>query len=252
MRTRYDLAVPLLILLAAAPAMAQSPLPCTLAWDLPASAGGVDTKIFQCDVSTGADELVLTLTPDADLTGVTALEAQLHVRESNDGLPGPYPPLSSYWQLQPGGCRAGAYSVSTDFTGAPFASLPGLEDVVSGAPALATYEWPYSGDPIRAAMTITIPLAAPVTLVAGHRYPLCRVVFSHAHSVEPGACEGCCHTVGFASTAAVSQTGGAWVWPPDGAGVPSAPVTRAPLGFYSCMVTPAPARTWGEVKALYR
>jgi hypothetical protein len=260
-----------LLLLAAAPALAQSG-DALLRWDECAGKGGADNTVFACDTNAGTSTLVGSIVVPsgyATLLGyVTSIHAQVGFRDSPpcDG-PGPCrgPDMPSWWRLDAAGCRAGSLTGSNDFALAPFTTGSGCVDPWShrnsiGAPLAVTYPvvdsyWGTFLD--RSIVDLGFDLVGgTMALAEGVEYYAFRLELDHAAATGDGSCGGCCQPyVALMGTVKlhVDTPGGPgdiFVQPTSYPGYVSwnGTLTAAP----ACGPTPTRARSWGYIKSLYR
>lgn len=237
-----------------------------LSWNDCLPKGGLENLAYACDSNEGVSTLVCTFRLNFPIAAVDAVTLDFDVRSGLpcDG-PGPCrgPDLTSFWQLQRGGCRAGSITVSSDFTSAPFNGGTGCTNMWRSAqvfqgPVDVTYPvndsyWGWYYDRI-AFHTSASPIGGnPVALAAGVEYYALRIVIDHALSAGDGACDGCCAPMALGVNRLTISSGGQdfvlqtqtypefVVWQSFG-GPPSGP----------CAPTIAVARSWGYVKSLYR
>lgn len=232
-----------------------------MAWNDCASSGGTVNRPFNCGINTGQDVLVGSFVLPVAAPSVISLEATIGIINEPtfticDPIPpNPqgcvYPPLPSWWQLQTGGCRAGALSVATNFLQPPFGSGVCMDFWQNQALGFSNYEWNVNGTgQARLRLAIAIPTDQAASLAEGQEYYGFQVVLRHTRAIGTDACEGCCTPVTlFCEQMTVVQN-----YPtPDM--VLSTPDQQNWVtwnnGNLAC-VTPTRNRTWGGIKATYR
>jgi len=227
-----------------------------LRWNACLGDGGVANRNFACDTNSGSDVLVASFIPTTPVLGVDQMNATVNI-----SFPGPVP---AWWQFRTSGsCRIGSLAVST----VPPATASACIDWADGGrDGLSTYT---IGGPLGAAssqISVQSPLVAstPFDLVAGQEYFAFSATINHQKTVGAGACAGCVAGACMALVR-VELHRAAPQFPTDlfpspyeqvtswqgGAGI--AVPNYGGTGFTICPgATPTRARTWGEVKSLYR
>ena len=238
-----------------------------LRWnDCPAGPTASQVLTFPCDDDASTFRLVGTVTPDDQITQLTALEVTVDLLAASDG------PLPDWWQMQAGGCRGPSLSVSPRVT--EVGTCPNLwpPSVAGGF----QYEYPFTGESPNAArvtMVYAVPLSDIVHPVPGTEYDAFELLIDARHTTptDAPACGGCDEHVCIAfwranllqrpgigdhevrsATAVVS-----WRCPTI-ANVDIGTTIHSMIGggLSTCALgqcpTPALRPTWGRLKALYR
>ena len=250
-RTRWLL---LLVALSfcAAPAFAQG---INLSWDDCGASGSLN-KTFACDSNTGIHVLVGSFVTDAYFVSVNGLTASLELMSACPAYP-------DWWRMRTGYCRSTSLSASFDFTSGPANCFDYWQGGAIGTASM--------GDPAGRRALVTLQCVLPVLdprigpIEEGAHVYAFKMVINNAKTVGPGACAGCqddmCivlnsilihQTPGtpegnrFLSNPDLSQVvawqGGQWYWnhlEPGG-------------NCFGDCPTPTRARTWGQLKGLYR
>ena len=256
----------LLVLLSlAAPARAQIG-DVHLSWNDCLAKGGLENLAYACDANEGVSTLVCAFHLNQAVGPIDRLSLDFGLRTNLpcDG-PGPCrgPDLLSYWQLEPGGCRAGSLNVSTDFTSAPYntgtacVNMWRSAQVFQGAvnatyPVFDSY-WGWFYDRTLFHTEVSAIGGNPVSLAAGVEYYAMRIVIDHAMSAGDGACDGCCAPVAFGISRLTITSGGQDIVLQP-LSLPEFAVWQS-FGYPPpgpCAPTAAVARTWGQIKSLYR
>lgn len=231
-------------LLAALPARALAAEELWLRW-FECASSGVQANVFSCPVPTLPRAMVVAACPAADVEQVVGTTMVLDVLADAATLP-------NWWQLGPGGCRAGRLDADADFSqvfgcadawsaaGVALIQVYGLRPgggpnelrlvVAGGVPAAGAVVMP-GGEP-RAIARLVMDLAdAPTTTCSGCGLGACIVLNSVELVRLPGAPGGNVTLVQPASDGsnfAIWQSGAA------------------------CVTVPARNRSWGQIKAMYR
>jgi hypothetical protein len=223
-----------------------------LSWDN-CGAAGTPSKSFACNTNTGSAVFVASVSAPAGIGLWTSFETEIQV-QSNGAWP-------AWWALrnqtgQTGQCRAGALSVSQDFTGGPYAGVCGDTFLNQGAGGITTYLVGFNGpNRARLAVTFSVPSANQVPLDEGFEYFSMRGAILYTKTVGTGACAGCQDGVCLNCTyVRCLQPAGA----PGGNVSVTNPAGRSYIMWNGATVeacngaTPTKSTTWGSVKALYR
>lgn len=230
------------------PAWAQGELAVRWSNCAPSGPNTVDPTAF-CQSDFGVRRLVLSFAPGADVTQVVGWTLVLDMISNAS----PFPP---WWQVQPGGCR---YTYPNQF----LAGLPsGFEDCIdpwsaTGSALVQSLIYPRPGGDgrqFRVIMGVGVPAPQAFTLVRGETYLAGILSIGFARTVS-GECPGCTEPVCFVfNSAEVLRTPGAEGDPPLLFETPSSAYGNwATSGSaIACEVVPARARTWGQIKAMYR
>ncbi len=158
-----------------------------LGWYDCGNAGGALQERFTCDTDTGAAHVaILSLPSHQDVDSVASIDVSIEFLSARAALP-------PWWELGPGGCRAGALRISTSFADPPLEA--GIcEDLWGGAGASVTlaYETNVSGDPRVARLEIHLMRrpGASVSLRRGIEYYLCALNIRNDATTGDG-CSGC-------------------------------------------------------------
>lgn len=237
-----------------------------LRWNECAGKGGLEYADFACDADDGISTIVGSFRLDAPLTDVNGLRCTL-LLSTTPPCDGPGPcrgyDLQSWWRVDPGGCRDGGLSASTDFSAPPFTVGTGCVNAwyrkypIGGVqnytyPVVDSY-WGVYNDRVRVNLSFDLLLQS-ISLVPGTEYYAFRIDIDHAGTIA-GACAGCCVPLFVMwdrivlHTGPISNTGDvviphysypgflAWQWGPN---------------TVACGPTPARHTTWGRIKSQYR
>lgn len=239
------LAAALLLLATAPAARAQGGLAAQWA-DCPP--GGGPTVTPSCDSNVGERRLYMAFVPGVEVQDVVGWTLVLDLVSNVATLP-------DWWQVQSGGCRAG------EITAAPPTGLEAsCVDVWSatGAALLQSYLYPRPGGDaaqLRLVLGVGVPAGNAFTLSAGENYMAGVVSIHFAKTVLPGGCEGCTEPACFVfNSAEIVRLPGASGEPPQPFVTPlNGTGNQATWGAATaCSTVPARARTWGQIKSLYR
>ena len=204
---------------------------------------------FACDSDDGSVSFTVSCATDVDLPGFSLFQAELDLQSDSAELP-------DWWQLtDPGGCRQGSLSISTDVTAPP----GGCADPFAGRQI--TYEYhrwftaafpdPLPSYPVNRAKLFVEYGIEPrsETFRRGIEYHGFTVTINFANTVGAGACGGC-------STPATIVLNRVSLW---GTGhlILTNPLDNQCLrwqagGVTPCSATPTRSGTWGKLKSLYR
>lgn len=227
-------------------ALAQSGI--NLSWD-DCGASGTEVKFFACDTNSGISRLFISAVPPEPMPQLNAVEFVIDIATSQ-------PALSSWWQFQSGGCRAGSLTGQYDFTSGPFSCL----DIWAGE-AAGGINWTsgFNG-PNRARLRGVAAVPGWRSADNSTEMYLFAVRFSHQKSTGAGSCEGCTdkacfvlnsvkltQPLGVGDYVLTQPLGRSWAY------------WRCPGTFFShgggCSFfcsTPTARPTWGSIKTLYR
>ena len=235
-----------------------------LGWGDSPTNGAPTTRVFDCKSNSGVSTLVVSVVPTADIPGVAGFSVALTAWVGGEGeispCCGPWlpPPLPPYWDLGPGGCRAGAISASAGFQGGPdpnpvldplgsalFLAKPWFLETSLNVPGAL----PESSTVGRYAMEGVLD-GTTADLLAGHEYYLATITLRHTKAAMPGGCSGCCTSVRFSPVIRLTGTGGSLLATITGQDPPG--VWQGFSGQGACEVVPARTSTWGALKSVYR
>jgi hypothetical protein len=201
-----------------------------------------------CFSNLGESRLDLSVTPAADITQVVgwALVVDFVVSAS---------PAPAWWRLDPTGCRFGQLIADL-----PDHSEGGCQDLwsASGAALVQSVIFPRAGDDstqFRAIVGVSVPASRAFTLTASQSYLGAVLGLHWGSTLGAGACAGC-------ATAACIRFNSAEIQRLPGAPGPSTLVFSNTVNAgdnevqwgtgVSCAPVPVRARTWGQLKAVYR
>lgn len=219
-------------------------------WSGCAPGGSEDSNpTLACQGDFSERRLVLSMVPAADLTDVVGWTLVLDFASDAATLP-------PWWQVQSGGCR---YTVPNQFVAVPPNGSEGCLDTWSatGSALVQSLVYPRpGGDARQFRVIIGVGVSAPdaFPLTAGENY-LGGILAIRFVKTTSGECPGCMAPVCFVfNSAEVHRVPGA----PGGDPPPF--VTASPTngnqatwaGGIGCAAVPARARTWGQIKTLYR
>ncbi len=210
---------------------------------------GFASRTFDCSNDVVEHPLVVALSVAAPIDSVLGFEADIALQASGATLP-------DWWQVQPGGCRAGRIGADRNFD---FGS--NCADPFSGA-GVAVFQSLVLGEPrgqanqARLLASAAVPSNQPGMLEPGPVYQVCRVVVRSGGTVTPPACPGCSEPVcmvlnevrvlyrsqGVLQTSRLTlpaSGNGNWIGWQSTPGVP-------------CLTVPTRRTSWGAIKTLYR
>lgn len=238
---RCALAGATLFLALASPSFAQGGI--DLAWN-DCGNNGLASRSFSCASNSGEDVLVGSAITGIDMPQLNAAYAVLDL--SSD------PFLSSWWQLDTGGCREGALTPGFDFSTGYSSCL----DPWAGAANGGTIYGPQQG-PLLSRIRIFCTTPTPTAVLGTEEYYFFRLTLSHVKATGNGSCGGCatkaCLVLELIELSDPSLG-------PDHLTL-NTPIFRQYVtwqgGQSNCPgvdQTPVPVRasTWGLVKSLYR
>lgn len=164
------------------------------------------------------------------------------------------PSVPDWWRFDPGGCRAGALSADTQVAPAS-ACLDGWSG--AGVALVQGVQVPRPGgapSELRLLVTASLPPTQEVTLDPGPTYHLGRLILPTAIHGASGTCAGCdvgaclvLNSVQLIRAPSAQEPDVTLVSPAASNGNFALWQTGA-----GCAAVPARARTWGQIKALYR
>ena len=226
-----------------------------LFWD-DCGASGSLRKTFACDTNTGAHVLVGSFIAPGYLVSVSGWTASLELQSACPAYP-------DWWKMRTGYCRNGSLNSSFDFTSGPTSCFDYWQ---GGAMGMVSMD-----DPAGRGAVVTLQCAWPVLdpragpIEEGTHVYAFKMVVNNAKTVGPGSCAGCQDDLCLVlKSILIHQTpgtpegdrwlgnpdlsqvaawqGGSWSWnhlQPGGVCTGDCP-------------TPVRARTWGQIKSLYR
>lgn len=227
-------------------------------WSACAADGGARVESFDCSTNAGTHEAVFTLVADEPIADITGVRALLLSEDfcpcwavcSRTGSTTLFN-VTPWWQLGPGQCRAGALSASIDFTESSWTESGNCPDLWMGAGAPYLYNLP----------TLSVSAGVQVVMDAeihtdpgqhyavepGVEYHVLRFTLRNSRTTGAGSCLGCCGSMSFCPFL--------YIW--RGANRTEVTIDRPNEGLGwrtngTYCTTPAPNRTWGTVKQLYR
>ncbi len=229
----------------AGPARAQGDI--AMRWNACWPAGSTQ-RVSTCTGNAGDAQMMLSFTPQVDIPQSVGWVIVVDLAVDAD-------PMPSWWQLQPGGCRDGQLHLAAP-TGSEGACLDAWS--ANGAALIQGVIYPRPGGDtrqLRMIVSVTLPAPDAFTLLAGQAYLASIVGIRFALTAGIGACEGCL-------TPACLVFNSAEIQRLPGAPDPQPQVLVTPSGGSgnqvtwnsgtSCNIVPVRARTWGQIKALYR
>jgi hypothetical protein len=228
-----------------------------LTWNECANGSGVSGRTGACTVNTGEQRLYVAFTLSSPVDQVLGTEVVVDLQAAASTLP-------DWWHFEPAdpglglpaGCRYGALSASSDFTGETACTDPWLN---LGSAFIAGYA---PGEPrsnnaqARIKATTVVPSTLPVSLDASHMYYDVKLIVSNMNTVNPVTCLGCLTKVCLVLNAiwlkrATGAAGGDLLL--EGVdGVGSNWASWQSLVSTDCLAVPVRRSTWGQVKSLYR
>lgn len=221
----------------------------TLAWNDCRDGEGVGNRASGCGFNNDLHDLFPGFQLTAPLDSVISMELVLDLQHADPSLP-------DWWQLQPGGCRAGGMVTSQDFSLAL-----GCTDPWNGQGASFVQGWLVgqpAGGPNQARLLVaaTTPSNALVSLQAGVPYHSTHLVLRNIKSSGTGACSGCnrpaCLVLNGITLRRLSGGSGETVEViTPGPGNANWVTWQGGTGA-DCQAVPTRNATWGRLKSLYR
>ena len=208
-----------------------------------ADVGASSSATFACDVNTGSNQLYASVIVPADMPMFTGTTAIIDVTVGAPALP-------SWWQVQPGGCRANAFSLSFDPANV---ATTGCNDIWAGStntPIQQVQVGLHGPNTLRLIGGAALTAGSEIPIVAdGSELNVARVTISHINTLS---CSGCDTPVCLTLSECYLQQPG--LLPQYRVTTPiSNTVSFNNSGQLDCVgATPAKNRTWGQVKSLYR
>jgi len=223
-----------------------------LSWN-DCGAFGAARQTFACDTNAGPHVLVGSFVAPAGIDSMSGHEVVIDVQSA-------CPVLPEWWKMRAGFCRAGALGYSFDFTGGTYNCYDYWQ---GGALGLMAMDAP-AGNRARIKAVIALPagdgLIGPIA--EGTEVYSLKAIINSTKTVGLGACEGCqigtCIIINSINVyqgpalrfrltnpdlRQIVTWQSAQFWYGDFGG-PDACVDDCPV--------PARARTWGQIKSLYR
>jgi hypothetical protein len=218
-----------------------------MAWNACELEGGTNVEKFACDTDAGNHVIVTSFTLNQAFSGFLALDATVTV-----GTLGTNSTLPDWWRTAPGYCREGAIGVSLDFLDSPQTACfdpwfgqgyttPVVMDVIT------TPDLPPHGSSTYGRIRFSgYILTGATDLSADTEYLAFKLRVSNTGTTGPGACDECCDPAALyvqelrlASESDIRplyQQNYPIQW-------------QTPTG---CRPVPALAKTWGQVRGMYR
>jgi hypothetical protein len=200
----------------------------------------------QCLFNIGERRLVLSITPDADVSQVVGWTLVLDLAPDSQSLP-------DWWALQPGGCREGQL-----VTAMPTGLENNCIDVWSAAGSPVIQGWTFPGPEarhLRFVVGVGVAPSAAFSLTAGESYLAGILALHFAKTASPGECVGCAEPACIVfNSAELARLPGA-PGPAPGVFVTPSPSFGNQVTWgdgTACASVPARNRTWGQIKSLYR
>jgi hypothetical protein len=219
-----------------------------LSWNNCGAAGSVE-KHFACNTNTGPPPAVFvaSVRAPAGISRWASFETFVDVQSSGATLP-------AWWQLrnevgQIDQCRNGFMSVSSDFTGAPYAGACADPYQNQGSGGLSSYRVGFGGaNRARMRVVFSVPPAYLHPLDEGVEYFTMRASINYGKTVGTGSCAGCAEEVLLVCDHVLCiQPNGT----PGGNVTVMNPAERNYV-VWNQSATPTRSATWGSIKALYR
>lgn len=225
----------------------------SLSWD-DCGANGTQLRSFACDSNTGTHVLVGSFAAPAGLDSMNGCAGIIELQSACSTFPG-------WWSMSSGLCRSGSLGYSFDFTGGPRNCF----DYWQAATVAGTSMEVLSGNRSRIRLVCALPAGDPRIgpVPEGTEVYAFKSLINNAKTVGPEACSGCeaSMCIVFNSILITQRPGtrGNLVL-----SVPTAPFyvawqsglldqpSHSPSRCYGDCPTPTVARTWGQIKSLYR
>jgi hypothetical protein len=164
--------------------------------------------------------------------------------------------LPEFWKFDAGGCNAGRMTFSADFTGGPFTCADFWGGAASGGGQFGGKTGPvHEGNTARIKFSWAVLPANAMTATAGTEYYVSRTRIPR--SAAALACAGCgddvCLVYNQEKLSLLSGAAPTIQLSSDAVNPPWITWQDAGNATFNCPVpTPVKARTWGEIKSLYR
>ncbi len=251
------LAVVLGLLCAAHQASAQGYL--DLKWDECSQSGtAAINKNYGCNLTSGFHTLIASFDPGANYVGQTnGIIADLGIIDVIATDPSATV-LPQFWQYQGstlGGCGSGRITFSVDFTGGPFACLDMWQGLGATGGQFGGKSGPVpEGNTARIKWTSNVLPQDALTVSAGQQYYIAKVNLARSISVCPGGCgDEVCLVFNTYETSLFDGRKGFYYYDQGGVVPPYATFQQGASPVFNCPIpTPTRARSWGEIKSLYR
>jgi len=217
-----------------------------MAWNACELEGGTSVENFACDTDAGEHVAVASFALDAGLIGFQGMEGEIHL-----GWPlGTNSILPDWWSTGPGTCREGAITLSFDFLDSPQTSCLDLwsGQALSGllVDVVTTPNLPPHGSSTYGRIRFQAGLSSgPVDLNAGQEYLAFKIRIRNTGTTGPGGCDGCCENAALVTPMLrLFGTEERSMYPPN-----DRIQWQSPTG---CRPVPSLARSWGQVRGMYR
>ena len=204
---------------------------------------GVSNKNFACNTNSGSAVLVGSFVPPTGIDSLLGIAATIDIWSAPDSVGTAMP---DWWSFATGGCRAGALSLSFDFTSAsacldPWGgSATGGLDYAIGVPSAN-----------HATLRLVGAVPAAVSVAADSEYYAFKFSITATKTTGAGSCSGCSSPISISLTSlTLTQTA------PAVDVVLSAPVSSAlatwqgGAGLAPALPSPQPI-TYGQIRSLY-
>ena len=225
-----------------------------LSWN-DCGAHGDQLQTFACDTNVGTHTIVGSFVAPAGIVAVSANEVIMDLTSGEAALPG-------WWQLRTGLCRPASLSGNWDFTGGPFSCYDYWQGGAIGGIAMD----PPQANRARIKMVFALPAGdARITSIAeGADVYSFKAVINNAKTTGVGACGGCnagaCIVLNQIKLNQPLPNGPIFITNPAERNFvtwqcPGTMVIIDPGIGTVCQLdcpTPARAKTWGQIKQLYR
>jgi len=186
-------------------------------------------------------QLTLWMSPFTEMPNVTVISTAIYLNAMDTVVP-------SWWQLAPGGCRAGLASV--DLVTPPG---PGCLDPWAGqATATLVVYSATCGPGIEGfRVTVQLPPGQSRALHMYQRYRLFRLAIPLDHTTGTDACQGCASSVCFDVPYISIGNSDGLGWSTSGDQFASWQGADCRNAYSECPITSARTTTWGSIKTLY-
>lgn len=218
-----------------------------LSWnDCPPAPGSASNLDALCQVNVSGQALVVAFTLAQAIDDVVAVEITIDVQHAQD-------PMPPWWRFAPGGCREGALSARSEFTGSTCVDF--WQGHGTSSPPV-TYEIGQPrGQMSQARIVVAIARAPtePVRLEAGPMYYAAEIEISNERtSLCSGCAAGACLVLNSLNIGRLpGAPGGDYFVQQAGSGNANW-ATWQGGGGASCMAVPVRRQSWGRLKSLYR
>lgn len=211
------------------------------------SCDGTSNRNFACDVTTGAELLVVSFSPPPGVVELTGVAAWGHFTSAGNDVP-------TWWQLSPsGGCRMGALSVSFVLDDQTDCDDPWQGQGMGGIASIRS-----DGQGVEFLVAVAVPEGLAQPAQPGRTCAAFKMYINHRRSSGPGSCTGCstpmCITLDKMALGQPNKNGLQEIDLTDGMGGMGGPGNVATWqgGTPTCGAGAAKPATWTELKRHFK